>query len=157
MENIAKQAESLLADYSKMTEIDEKVTKARALVHCFDDFNELAKSVIKQQSRDLEIKEKYTDAIWNPFMANLMDEAVKKRITSAYFERLVPHLMLTISSNLNCTNASELHVLLDDSYKRLLILRNEETRKLERKLKREEDPSVILELLGVTTKETSRR
>ncbi|WP_343486288.1 hypothetical protein [Allomuricauda sp. d1] len=149
LHNIKKMLDTELATYSKMEETQGKLDKARQLAGCFEAMEKLAIAVAKQSSRWEEIQQKYTDAIWNPFMANIMDEEVKKRLTNAYRKVLIPHIMNIIANDLSCENAEDLATLLDDAYTRMLQLRDEDTSKLERKLKREEDPNVVMQLLNL--------
>ncbi|WP_281540237.1 hypothetical protein [Maribacter aestuarii] len=54
-----------------------------------------------------------------------------------------------MSNDLSCDNAQELVHLFKSTHVRMLALRTEETKKLERKLKRVEDPLVIKELFNL--------
>ena len=96
-----------------------------------------------------EITTLYQDQIWNPFMANLMTEDVKKRITTAYEKVWLPYLIQQVTSGLSCANAEDLVVLFLKTHTRMLAMREEDTKKLERKLRREQDPMVIMELFNL--------
>ena len=83
-----------------------------------------------------EIKVAYTDQVWNPFTATVMSEQVKRHITGAYRDILVPYLFYELNNALSCNNTPQLISLLENTHKRMLELREEDTGKLERKLKR---------------------
>ena len=78
-----------------------------------------------------------------------MEEVVKKRIIDAYEDILVPHLLETVQNRLDCDNAEAIVLIFDRLYRRMLELRDEDTSKLERNLKREQDPDDILVLFGI--------
>jgi hypothetical protein len=98
-----------------------------------------------------QIGETYQDAVWNPFMAVIMNEEVKKRITTAYRRDLIPFFLDKVENQLSCENAGPLAEMMDQVHQRMLELREEDTSKLERKLRREQDPIAILELIGLET------
>ena len=74
-----------------------------------------------------------------------MDETVKRRILSAYTNVLIPYYLKNITQGLPCENAPQWIELVNKTYDRMLELREEDTRKMERKLKKEEDPLVVLQ------------
>ena len=149
LENIGATSNANLTKYSKMDETDAKMELGRRLVRCFGRMDKLAKAVAMQPTKMKEIKAAYLDAVWNPFMATIMNEEVKKRIVSAYEKVLVPYIIKEVQSNLNCENVGELSDLLNSSYERMLEMREEETSKLERKLKKERDPKMVLQLFNL--------
>lgn len=148
-EKIKSTADQNLTRYSKMEETKAKTKFGRHLVRCFESMDILTKALAQQPDRMQVIKEKYQDAIWNPFMANIMNEEVKKRITSAYQRVLIPHLLDRVETELDCDNVDELVGLLNNTHQRMLEMRDEDTSRLERKLKREQDPLVIIQLFNL--------
>ncbi len=129
----------------------EDVESARELLECYQATNKLANTIAQLPSKSMEIREKYTDRIWNPFMANLMDEEVKKRITSAYRKILIPYYLEMVQEKVDCITISALDELIGATTAKILDLRDQDTHKLERKLKRAKDPLAVLKLLDVPT------
>ena len=82
-------------------------------------------------------------------MATLMDEEVKKRITSAYRKILIPYFLEQVQSDLECQKIEGLNLLMKDTYQRMLELRVENTSKLERKLRKVTNPQIVFELIGL--------
>ena len=72
-------AERLVADYAKMSAGSEKLSRAQALVECLQQLDLLSQEITKLPEKSKQLEEKYTDAVWNPFTATIMDEKVKKR------------------------------------------------------------------------------
>jgi hypothetical protein len=133
----------------------EDLELTRQLVVCHEHMNQLALTVIALPAQSDEITKLYQDRIWNPFMATLMDEAVKKRITSAYHNVLIPYFLNQINTKLSCENVDDINLLLAALHERMLELRNEDTKKLERKLRKETDPLSVLDVLKLKVVENS--
>ena len=79
-----------LSEYAAIDNVDQKLNIAKELVGCFQLFGRAGEMVLKLPEQQNQIKQKYTDAVWNPFIATVMDEMVKKRIVAAYENVLVP-------------------------------------------------------------------
>ena len=149
IDQLKKTAEDKLKAYSEIENLEKKLEFGRTLVHCFEDYGKVGERVLKLPEQQKEIHEKYMDAVWNPFIATLMDEMVKKRIVSAYDDVLIPYFLEEINDGLACEEAKSWMNMVDLTYKQLLILRDEDTRKMERKLKKEKDPIVVLQRFKV--------
>jgi len=147
---LKQSAKGELSKYSKKEDSDTKPNEARELIQCFEEMQILTLSIAKVPDRWLEIKKTYTDQVWNPFTSTVMEEELKKRITDAYKEILIPHLLNQVQVESLCEQTQELTSLLDASYQRMLELRQEDTDRLERKLKREKNPEDILQLFGIS-------
>lgn len=145
LSHIKSVMDSNLNDFSSQ----EELNRARELVQCYKQMNVLASEVIGLTARSLELGNLYKERIWNPFMATLMDEEVKKRIINSYKKVLVPYFLERIGEDLTCDNVTALLIQIKSTQERMMALREEDTKKLERKLRNEEDPIVILELLNV--------
>ncbi|TAI47333.1 hypothetical protein [Flagellimonas allohymeniacidonis] len=149
---IKKFGENKLQAYTAIQDNDTKVARGTELAECLKELNRLAIVIAGLPEEQRQLKEKYQDAVWNPFMATIMDEAVKKRIMSAYENVLIPYLLLSIQSELSCDNTPQFNKLLEQIHMRMYELRDENTTKLERKLKRERDPQIVLGLFNIQSK-----
>jgi len=149
IDQLKEHAENKLKAYSEIENLEKKLEFGRTLVHCFEDYGKVGERVLKLPEQQRVIHEKYMDAVWNPFIATLMDEMVKKRIVSAYDEVLIPYFLEEVKEGLACEEAKNWMDMVDLTYKQLLILRDEDTRKMERKLKKEKDPIVVLQRFKV--------
>lgn len=145
-------ADNTLNAYSNLKSSKNKIQAARDVGICLSRLKALAHTVVKMPSYWNTIQETYTDRIWNPFTATLMDEAIKKRITSSYINVLEPYFLGELqAANLSCKKINMLHSNITDSYTKIISLKEEDTDKLERRLRRENDPVTVLELLNVQT------
>ena len=152
LENINQLSIEELSSYSAMDDVSEKLEYGQKLIGCFEILQNLSRSVGSLPAREEQINELYVDAIWQPFISVVMDEEVKKRITAAYRKILIPHILGRLQTELNCDNAAYFNSLLEKLHSRMLEMREEDTSKLERKLKKEQDPAEILDLFNVEPK-----
>ncbi|WP_349351239.1 MULTISPECIES: hypothetical protein [unclassified Flagellimonas] len=143
-------ADSSLTTYADMKNPNEKLTYGKSIKICLMELTDLAQSLKNIPQQQETIKKEYTNAVWNPFMANVMAEQVKKRITESYEEVLIPYF-LKATSSLECVNVKALNEQIIQTHKTILGLRNKDTRKLERKLRSEKRPMEVLQLLQVTS------
>ncbi len=139
-----------LARYSKLEDLSAKPSKARNLISCVSDMDSLSLNLGKVSKRNQELNKLYTDRVWNPFTSTLMDEIVKKHILDAYYDILLPHFFNDLNENLACENVSYKILMLEGLYQRMTELRQEDTDRLERKLKREKNPQTIMELFELS-------
>ena len=143
--------EQSLKAYAQMEASDEKLEYGKTVLACLKNLNQLAMSLGNLPNQQQAITEKYQDAVWNPFTATIMDEEVKKRITAAYRNVVVPYALEKVAAPVSCEQALDIVKLLEDTQKRLFELREESTSKLERKLRKEQDPETVLALLGIVS------
>ena len=151
LNKVKQAAKQELSEYSAMEDMSRKPDQARLLTNCFNQMQDLSLTITTHPVRSNEIKETYIDEVWNPFTATLMNEEVKKHILEAYEKILVPYVFNQLKNDLSCSNAAQLKVLMDTIHRRMLELRDEDTNRLERKLKREGDPLTIMQLFNIQT------
>ena len=97
--------EQSLKAYAQMEASDEKLEYGKTVLACLKDLNQLAMSLGNLPNQQQAIAEKYQDAVWNPFTATIMDEEVKKRITAAYRNVIVPYVLDKVAAPVSCDQA----------------------------------------------------
>jgi len=147
LQRIKELAETSLSDYAATTNAVEKLKFGNGLKSCFEQYIALSHAYIALPVNAVEINTLYTDAIWNPFMATVMEEDVKKRITNAYSEILIPYFLSFANKDLACENVDMFTNSIIGTNKKMVELREQDTKKLERKLRREKNPREIMKLL----------
>lgn len=147
--SVEETSRNLLRIYSQEEDVDIKVSEADKLVACFEQMEGLTLTLSKLPIQDSAVSVVYTDQVWNPFTFTIMEEEVKKRITSAYRDVLIPYVLDGIRENLTCENIDDWTVLLESIHNRLFQLRDEDTKRLERKLRKTNDPGEILDLFEI--------
>jgi hypothetical protein len=139
-------AGKLLRDYATIDNLMRKRERARELIDCMTDFSALSLTLSQLPQQRQEVKELYTDEVWNNFTATIMKERVKKRISEAYAERLIPYLLDRVTDDLNCSEAARLNREFVELHERMRDLRARDTEELEDRLKETDDPRATLEL-----------
>lgn len=153
LKRIQSFAEDQLKLYSNMEDSPTKIEEGKRIMDCLSQLDGLAQEIATLANKWEIIQEKYEDAVWNPFMATIMNEEVKKRITGSYKNVLVPYILNTVIEDLNCDNAGNITQLLISLDERMLAMRDEDTSKLERKLRREKNPETLLQLFNLQSLE----
>ncbi|WP_421811984.1 hypothetical protein [Flagellimonas sp.] len=148
LSQIKNVADSALTSYADIKKPDEKLEYGKGVKTCLLQLRSLATTIKELPERSEMIKKEYTDAVWNPFMANVMEEEVKKRIVSAYQDVLSPYFIHMVREELSCDNAGVLNAQIVDTQQIIKDLRYADTRKLERKLRREKRPEEVIKLLN---------
>jgi len=156
LENIKKLADGSLSAYASVKDQKKKLEFATSLDTCFHDLSGLTTTLGELPAKAAAIDSLYQDSVWNPFMAVVMDEEVKKRLTATYNKVLLPYFVKKASTELDCQNAGELNHEIQRTNTKMKGLREEDTKKLERKLRREKDPKTILQLLDVQPKKANQ-
>lgn len=146
LQNIKSLADSSLGTYASLKDPEQKLSYGISIKSCLEQLIELTNTVAALPTKMEEIQDLYLDSIWNPFMATVMDEEVKKRITAAYSKILVPYFIDGINSNLDCENVTQFTDQINLTNERMVELREEDTQKLERKLRKEKNHDEIMRL-----------
>ena len=139
-----------LKAYAEEEDLNLKPGQARELIGCIEEMEDLAQILAKLPKRRDEIQQLYTEQVWNPFTVTTMKDQVKERIFQAYDELLIPSILKQIETELTCNNTEKFHSTLDSLYERMQQLRKQNTSKLERKLKKEDDPQIVMELFEIS-------
>lgn len=146
LQSIKAKSKEQLSIYATVKDNGLKLEKAKSILACNKTYLELAKTTASIPVKVDSLQKIYIDKIWNPFTATLMDEVIKKQITNAYEKVVIPHFLEQVQSNLDCIQAKELNTQIIATHKDVFALRNKDTHKLERKLKKEQNPKTIMEL-----------
>ena len=147
LDAVAKVADAELGRYRNNPELLDRNERAQQLVECVEDLDALALELIRLPERQREVRVAYTNEVWNNFTATVMEEIVQKRVYRAYEEDLIPYYRKRVADGLGCANAATLTAELQSLHRRVLALRGQDTDELESRLRREDDPLRILELL----------
>ncbi|QLE00183.1 hypothetical protein HX109_00880 [Galbibacter sp. BG1] len=153
LESLKGFADEQLNSYASMKENPSKLEYAKKLTNCFTKTENLAIYIANLPQQQKEIKKLYQDQVWNPFTATVMDEDVKKRITKAYGDILIPEQLERIREDLSCETIEPTQNFLEALHERMIEMREEDTTRLNRKLKKEKNPEEIKLLFGLNSKE----
>lgn len=153
LQKLQKRNEEKLSRYAGIKSINKKVKSAKELVNCFENWNKTSEVLTKIPEQLYDIKQEYVDAMWNPFTATIMNETIKKRIITAYEDILIPYFLQKFDEeNSDCQSNQPWIDLVNRTYNRMLEMRREDTNKMERKLKKDDDPDEVLQRFGIQIK-----
>ncbi|WP_209400364.1 hypothetical protein [Pseudozobellia sp. WGM2] len=146
LKRIKSLADNSLSEYASLKNPEEKLAFGNVLKKCLVDLHQLTDLLGHLPEKSTEIKALYQDSVWNPFMATVMEEDVKKRITTAYSEILIPYFLKS-ANEVSCEKAKKIAEQIEHTNKRMVELREVDTKKLERKLRREKNAEEVIKLL----------
>jgi hypothetical protein len=149
LESLKSFAQEELKTYVNMEENEDKLRYSSRLAQCFKTTKGLANTIHQLPKQEEEIFKLYQDQVWNPFTATVMDEEVKRRITRAYKTVVIPYYLNQVQTALTCDNIDSRIKDFKQLHQRMIELRKEDTKKLERKLNRSKDPEEVLSKLGL--------
>ena len=138
-----------LKQYSTMEEEFEKPSEAKLLTECFSNIGEYAAKLSTIPAKEEEITKLYTDDVFNPFTSTVMSERVKKKLTEAYHEILIPFFLEKLEEPIQCNTVAAYDRAFTELHQKMIELRKADTNKLERKIQKEDDAETILEMLGI--------
>lgn len=130
-------------------EIDQKKEQIDLYLECFDEIISFYKMQTELPSKIDRIKDLYTRTVWNPYTYTDMQETVKERIYESFDEILLPHLLEKFNNEIDCESISKNIKNFNNLYKRMVEIREQDTKQIEKALKREKNPMLIFEILSV--------
>lgn len=146
-ETIKKFIDVELAKYTQLDVVSVKIDQINNYITCFENVEKLINSV-QQVPKQIEIiEEKYIKNVFNPYISDYMEEIKKPNIYNKYKTVLIPKMFEQINL-MKCSNSDQVSLNFEKTYNGMLNILEENTRKIERKVKKEEDPVKISELLN---------
>lgn len=150
LDALRDRAQSELAAFRALDELARQ-QRLEEFSACMEQYYALGISLRNLPERMRRVEEAYTDKIWNNIIATVMEERVKKRLTKAYSEVLIPDYLERVGAKLNCEAASVIAADLTELHARMLALRDQDTEALEDKLRGTRDPVEVRALLLTPT------
>jgi len=139
--------DSELNSYSKSTSIEVKMTQIEPLLNCFDNVQDIARTMSYVPANKDVIQEAYTREVFNPYTFTNMEETVKQPIYKSFNQVILPGLFGNLSS-LSCDNLKDLDKNFDKAFEGMIQLLERDTRRLERRIRRISEPAKAAELLN---------
>lgn len=129
--------------------LDERVETLSSILSCYSSFIELYDQLEALPKQVRELKILYTRTVWNPFTMTDMDEIVKERVYNAYRNTLLDFCMEKLENNIRCGNVESSMSNFELLFKKMKMLREQDTSELEREIVRETDPVVLINAFGL--------
>lgn len=145
-DDIIKVTERRFAKYGSKP-VNERIEKVDEVLACFDYLkSDMFDELIALNKKIDRLEEVYTRTVWNPFTFTDMDEIVKERVYDAYKDILLPFLITDFENSLACENVEQKMKNFDLLCIKMRELREQDTKDLERSLRRVSNPQSILVL-----------
>lgn len=141
----------VIALFKEYAELDpeEKMERMEGVFNCYREALDAYASQSKIPVRLSKLDETYTRSVWNPYTFTFMEERVKERVYRAYEQVLLPYLLERIRDSVDCGKMGPAHENIAALYRRMEDLREQDTRDLERQLRRVSDPTEVIGILSL--------
>lgn len=147
LDNVRQTAARALQDYGELDDFVARQDRAEELIGCVRELDALAITAAELPAREREIKDLYTDEVWNNFTATVMEDRVKRRLINAYEDDIVPYLKERLSAPLACPDVRQLNTQINDLHQRMRELRTADTDDLEDEIRDTDDPRAMIQLI----------
>jgi hypothetical protein len=136
-------------EYAKTDTYGKKVEKADEVIDLLNELDKRHEEFYKIFEKRDEIDELYYENYFNAFTFSSYDQRAKERLYKLGNEKLFNYLVDALMEENDYNNLSEHLSRIHNLQKRMVQLREEDTRKIERKLRRTTKPSQIATVLEV--------
>lgn len=143
---VSEFAEKTFKNYAAR-ETEKRLKIADSLASCFDELVALYKVQTKIPEKLERLDDLYTRTVWNPYTMTDMDERVKERLYSAYEKDVLTRVLALLKSDFECTSIESNAKLINQIYSYMVAVREEDTKDLERELRRASGSSQRREIL----------
>jgi len=126
---------------------DGKVERIEPLLACFNEAIDVYHKQVRTPLRIERLNEIYTRNIWNPHTFTYMDERIKERIYRAYESTLLPRVLKDMEDNVECGKLLGKQQNLVKLYQKMLELREQDTRAIDRQLRRGMEAEEIMRIM----------
>lgn len=130
--------------------IERKLNRIDDLLTCFDEVIELYKQLSKIPLRLSDIDEMYTRTVWNPYTYTDMDERIKERLYRAYENIILPTIWDDLVLSIECGKITDKGKNYERIYQKMLSLREQDTKELEREIRRSNSYAEVSEILSLS-------
>ncbi|WP_310682581.1 hypothetical protein [Salibacter sp.] len=149
---IAHFADSSLKVYSALTDENEKMKRAQMLLNCYQKTEDLIYTVHQSTDNIYKINDAYTREVFNPYTYTNMEEKAKPSIYNSFSNLLLPGIFHNLN-RLNCHNINQYRNNFSVLFNGMMnFLKEENTNRVERKVKRADNPREAAEILNLELK-----
>ncbi|WP_019037631.1 hypothetical protein [Psychroflexus tropicus] len=127
--------------------LENKKDRIESVLSCFESMIKFHDFLGKLMAKDNKLDDVYTRTTFNPYVMVDMSERIKESLYQAFVDILQPYLLNKLENNFNCNDLGLAMNEMNKAYQKMLDLSNQDTRGIEKDLRRENDPQRILSLL----------
>lgn len=138
----------MVYDYARL-DLENKLQQVEPLMACTEKLIHLYHVQDQMPRRLKRIEELYTRTVWNPFTMTYIDERMKERVYLAFSEELMTWFLTEVDKNISCSSTFDWKETFTTIYNRMIDLRNQDTKDIERALRGVQNPQRIMNILGL--------
>jgi hypothetical protein len=147
-ENVILYVNNAFRNYAKL-EFENKIDTIDFYLTCFEAIVNLYGKQSEIPKKLERLDETYTRVIWNPYTFTDMEERVKERLYKTFETILMPFYLSDLESSINCNSLPNKFNNFELIYRRMMILRDQDTKELEKELRKVSDPRKVIDILGL--------
>lgn len=136
-------------EYAELA-LESKLVRLDELLECFDEFLKLYQQVVRIPLRISDINDIYTRTVWNPYTYTDMDERVKERLYRAYENIILPTIWDDLLLSIECGKIADKGKNYERIYQKMLSLREQDTKEIEREIRRSNSFGEISKILSLS-------
>lgn len=146
--NMVNFSKSILKKYVNL-ELEGKIENLDEYLNCLNEIISFYNVLSKLPSDLKRLDELYTRIVFNPYTITDMEERVKDKVFS-YFELVVlPEVFKEFNMNQDCNSFYIKVANLEKLYRQMVVLRDRDTKDLERLIRKNESQKEIFEMFNV--------
>lgn len=139
---------TLFKEYGEQ-DLEERAERITGVLNCFQEAMDTYTLQSKIPLRLERLDGSYTRSVWNPYTFTFMEERVKERVYRAHENVLLPFLVGRMAERVACGSMRAAQDDIVVLYQRMEELRGQDTRELERQLRRVSDPQELIGILSL--------
>jgi hypothetical protein len=136
-------------EYGNMDSYAEKVGQSEKIIDLLNEIEKQFDALTKIYPSKEKLDELYQEEFFNPFTFSRYNQRVKERLFENGGMRLFDHYIRQLKEEKDYTKIKDQILKFENLHGRMLQLRNEDTRKLERKMRNNISPSKLESLLSL--------
>ncbi|MBX2969539.1 MAG: hypothetical protein KF803_09200 [Cyclobacteriaceae bacterium] len=130
-------------------ELQQKIDTIDYFNSCFESFLQLYKVQTEIPAKLKRLDEAYTRTVWNPYTMTDMQERMKERVYNAYELNILPFYLKDMESSVDCDDVAAKLLNFEMIYRRMMELREQDTKDIERSLRGLNSTTRILQVLNI--------
>lgn len=130
--------------------VNDKKDQITENIKCFESYIQFWDDLVWINEHHNNLDQDFSRIVFNPFLMDNIKERLKEKIYKAYEEYLLPYLLNIDTLNNPCEEVLLIKQNFEVVYNRMMEIKEIDTKQEELLLRRQREPSKILEILNIT-------
>jgi hypothetical protein len=145
---IQRYVQEIFENYAEL-KLTDKLDTIDYVVNCLNSFQDLYAAQAEIPAKLKRLEEAYTRTVWNPYTMTDMQERMKERVYTAFESHLLPYYLSDIEDSIDCSKLQNKHRNFDIMYRKMMELREQDTKEIERALRGVSFVPRIMQILNI--------